>query len=578
MSRPGNPHLFPAPLAAAALPILVFSLALLQRFLHIAWGAGAILLFPVILLALIQVCSRKKSRPLSVALATASFLAGAGSFLGYAYWKTSGVDWEEYLSWQSLPVAGQTLLRTLNTVSLIKLTIATLLFAALTTLATRFAASLARSLPTLSRWRTASLIALVLLFCADLSFVYGYLNEISSREENRRNVPVWMPSRIHLRNVPKDSVFMLQLESLNSLYLYGEEKGVATPVLTKLGEESIFFPYFWANTTQTHRAMESILCGISANPGDAFSYRPEQITTNCLPEILRSAGYRTIFFYSFNDLGFFNYSEFLPRLGFSEIVHGTDLMKPGDPLHDWGYDDCVFYDRAFDYLNRTRRDGEKLFAYFAVSMHHYPFLLGADPGKPWAPLKERYRTSAGAQDRCLSRFLDRQRQYAGDQSHLLVFGDHSHPVGLQGYEYQHRGFAPESFLTPLAYQPPQRARADLALGPRPSLQPSQDQLRDTLIEWMTGDAQPQSFARAIASPLASPKTHCRAVVQPYDGGWISIISGAGKFSYSLRTRELRRYWLSENLREGEYEILRSDLSSREFMDLFGCEHMREDGL
>jgi hypothetical protein len=302
----------------------------------------------------------------------------------------------------------------------------------------------------------------------------------------------------------KEAVFVVQLESVNSLAV----RNVPQPGLETILKEGrgVLFPLFWANGTQTHRAWESILCGISGNLGPAMSADPARLTrVTCLPAHLAAGGYEPLWLYSYFNLEFFNLGEFARRAGFRDVIYGDKLMREGDPRHSWGYDDCVFYERAFDHLARhglDRRD--RLFAYFGVGMHHAPFLNSrkypqahpyADPGN----ILEHYLNSNAEQDHCLRVFWKRFKQLGRDDVHLFILPDHS--LWLPGVPvHPDAGFA-----TWLVYVPPARRAGEFE--PRTVLapMPSQAQLYPTILELLEGTPLPGSFAFALRGEPPPPR-------------------------------------------------------------------------
>lgn len=312
----------------------------------------------------------------------------------------------------------------------------------------------------------------------------------------------------------RESVFIVQLESVNSLALFqpdadgrGFRPRVPQPGLETILKEGggVLFPLFWANGTQTHRAWESILCGVSGNLGPAMSSDPTRLLrATCLPQHLASGGYQSVFLYSYFNLDFFNLGDFARRVGFREVVYGPKLMREDDPRHQWGYDDCVFYERAFDYLARQGLDRrERLFAYFEVGMHHAPFFNSmkhrqAHPYPAPATFLEHYLNSNAEQDHCLLAFWQRFRRLARDDVHLFIVPDHS--LWVHGVPaHPDAGFA-----TWLAYVPPARRAREFAPRTVAAPTPSQAQLYPTILELLEGKPLPRSFAFSLRGEKPAP--------------------------------------------------------------------------
>lgn len=324
----------------------------------------------------------------------------------------------------------------------------------------------------------------------------------------------------------KESVFIVQLESVNTLTLFERTNDAAgfRPLVAQPGLETILregggilYPFFWANSMQTNRAWETILCGVSGNLGPPISQEPARLLRRtCLPRLLADAGYARVFLYSYFDLDFFNLRGFASMAGFQEVAYGPKLMAKGDRQHQWGYDDCVFYERAFEYLAREGLDRrERVLAYFEVGMNHWPFRdtmkhPQAHPyPAPTTPL-EHYRNAVAEQDHCLLTFWKRFRALGRDDIHLFVLPDHG--VWVPGAPLH-----PDTlFATWLAYVPPARRAAEFKPRVVLSPTPSQAQLYPTIIELLDGPPQARSFGFSLRGEPASPGyDDCHLLSEPF---------------------------------------------------------------
>jgi hypothetical protein len=319
-----------------------------------------------------------------------------------------------------------------------------------------------------------------------------------------------------------DSVVIVQLESVTSFAVFeptadGEHFRARIPqpgleTIVKQGD-AVLFPLFWANGTQTHRAWESILCSVSGNLGSPLGNDPaRRLGVTCLPSHLARAGYATVFFYSYFDLDFYNFGDFAKMAGFHDIVYGPQLMRDGDRRHRWAYDDCVFYDRAFDYLAKSglgQRD--RLFAYLEVGMHHSPFFNSnkypeVHPFRTPANALQAYQNSVAEQDHCLLQFWKRFQDLGRDDVHLFILPDH----GIYGFPEPDAVFA-----TWMAYVPPKRRAREFKARAVVAPTPSQAQLYPTVLELLGGEVLPTSFAFALrGEPVPSHYSDCQLLTEP----------------------------------------------------------------
>ena len=366
-------------------------------------------------------------------------------------------------------------------------------------------------------------VFLAYLAVGDLSYA---VNELASSRLGRgfKLAPPLVPDYSGVPVRSDESVVILQLESVNSLALFDLERDgtsrsrIPLPGLSRiLGERgAVFFPRFWSNGAQTNRAWESILCGVSGNLGPPIANNPGQLGGKpCLPAHLAQAGYATVFLYSYFSPDFFNLGAFSRFAGFHELAYGHALMHDGDPRYTWGYDDCVFYERAFDYLAAKGLDQRKrLFAYFEVGTNHTPFYgtnkhPEAHPYREPRSLLEHYLNSVAEQDYCLLTFWKRFRALGRDDVHLIVLPDHS----LWVHETLGNEDAP--FATWLAYVPPRRRAAEFKKANVLAPVPSQAELYPTLLELLGGGRSPRSFAFALRGEPAPPDyDDCRQMAEP----------------------------------------------------------------
>lgn len=360
-----------------------------------------------------------------------------------------------------------------------------------------------------------------------------------------KELPLRSPDYSHVRLAAGESVFVLQLESVSSAALFERAGDGVRPLVPLPGLEAmlregdgVLFPFFWANGTQTNRAHEAILCAVSGNAGQALSVDPARLGRKvCLPRQLAASGFATVFLYSYFDLEFFNFAEFQKAIGFGSLVYGPALMQEGDRRHAWGYDDCVFYERAFDYLEKGGLGKrERLFAYFEVGSHHAPY--GGTPKYPEAhpyrapkTFTEHYLNSVAEQDHCLHAFWKRFKALARDDVHLIVVPDHS--IWLHGTSH------PDAvFQTWLAYLPPARRKSEFAPGMVLTPVPSQAQIYPTVLELLGGAPSPDSFAFALrGSPAPIDYRDCHLLADPY--ARLVVVDRGRRAEYVLQTGTVR---------------------------------------
>ncbi len=254
----------------------------------------------------------------------------------------------------------------------------------------------------------------------------------TSAQNKAANLSEWQ--KIATQPVPSylDNIIFLHLESFNGQLVSAS----ITPNFYDLATSSYYFPRFYANNIQTIYGQENILCSMPGSFSPILVESGEDKNILCLPQMLRTAGYRT-FFAKAGELSFAQTGKFMTNIGFSE-THSADLMQPGDPKYVMGYREDVFYARVFDYLQA--HPAPRNLIYIAVSgTSHWPFELPKDitpaqtAGLPYSQPKnfeERFSNNSYLQDSYLKIALQRIDQlYPAHNYTLLVVGDHSWPLG-----------------------------------------------------------------------------------------------------------------------------------------------------
>ncbi len=387
----------------------------------------------------------------------------------------------------------------------------------------------------------------------------------------------------------KENVFILQLESTNGLALDGKAvvNGKAydddyMPELRRAAKDGVFFPQFFGNTMQTHRAQETILCGIVNNFVNSFTWS-ETMRSSCLPAILSKDGYDTYFFQSYWDDNFYDTKNFMHYIGF-ENYHSEDIMEEGDPWYQWGYDDCTYYDRVFSFLDTQNLSDKKSLVYITVSSNHANFDPKNGYENVWAfpepqNFIEKYLNSALVQDHCVARFYDRFRRQYADTSHLFILGDHSHPVGINGSEDFARGFTTDNYVIPLAYIPPRGRSEEFDIGKEvKELRYSQTDILATIFELLSGQQYRNSFADTLKkhdSVLASLTADqdyedCHMFVQAFNQVAASSVINDVKYTYVFDDQSLQISNIGDDILERNRNTLPMKLGYEDFKAKYTC--------
>ena len=314
--------------------------------------------------------------------------------------------------------------------------------------------------------------------------------------------------------------------------------------------------------------------------GDAYSYNPKAINTKCLPEIFKENGYKTVFLSSYYEDQFFNMGEFIDTIGFEDNHHGDIMVTEEDTKYPWGYDDCAFVKRSFDYLKSTYVPDTKKFVFFEFTNNHMPFTPREEYAftHPFSEPRnyiEKYLNSAAGQDHCVGEFYKAFQEYTGGKAHLLILPDHSWPVGTHGNTVNERNAYNDNILINFAYVPPVSRRDEFRIGEVMDRIFEQTDIIPTVFELLNGTPYPQSFAFALKKD-GQPESYedCHVFTQPYGGGMLTILRGQDKFIYLVPKQKIIHYDLKVDWLEEHPEVVGTNVSYDQFVEKYMCDRYR----
>lgn len=329
------------------------------------------------------------------------------------------------------------------------------------------------------------------------------------------------------------SIFLLQQESVNSEFVAPD----ITPTMYALSKQGVLLTHHYSTAIQTKRSTEVTLC--SGLPSISISARADfslsgRVTGEllCLPEILKRAGYTTVFFQNF-DLGFQSIGSFMRSIGFDD-VRGTDIMQPGDLQMRWGYREDVYFQRVFEYIREHYPEANrKLFVYTVIgATNHHPFpadtatlrpdVYATLPYKDAQEYRARRKNSLFAQDAYLKDFWDGIQTLAqAPRVDFYTFGDHPIAINRASPEYSFNAVESEqaNFQTALLYMPGSAYRKMMSVDRviTDDLGTSHQGIAPTILESL-GMPNPFPLSKSFYSVLTTkelPKPRCVVNVQPY---------------------------------------------------------------
>lgn len=370
-------------------------------------------------------------------------------------------------------------------------------------------------------------------------------NSIQNRESILNKI-----HNIDNSNLPKylDNIIILQIESLNGFLV--DEKN--TPNLIKASQEGMSFSKFYSNSVQTILGQENILCSLPSSFDLNLVNNPDYQEVLCLPEIFQNLDYKTFFLKTYN-LNFSKTGKLMNGLQFDE-VHAEDIMQEGDTRYPWGYQDDIFYVRAFDYIKENKEQNN--FAYIEVGpINHWPFHTpDALKNESLIPEpknhKERLVNTTYLQDKFLETAFSKLDEVFPEKNYtLLILGDHSWPAEMHpGNNFNERNAYEENFRTFLTIivGNEQKYKNIKINTPHSHLD-----ILPSILDLFSIDYPMNNFQKSFFQDTKEENKKI-LLIQPYADQYINIISDNTKYQYNNTSQQILLYSGEEEI---EYEII-----------------------
>ncbi|MBN2317856.1 MAG: sulfatase-like hydrolase/transferase [Acidobacteria bacterium] len=360
-----------------------------------------------------------------------------------------------------------------------------------------------------------------------------------------------------------DVIFVVKQESLNDL-LVGPQ---ITPQLLKASRDGILFRQLYANSIQSLRGYECILCGVPPNIEGALvdDYSAEEINKlSCLPRIFKALGYSTLYFFggSHNP----RIVSFAKSIGFERVL-ADNIVHPEDIKFDWGYREDIFYTRVHEYI-QDHHANDKLFVFIDTgATNHAPFEVLDDALRDQIPFphpdkfQERLSNTTFVQDAYFGHLYDIYRRHYAPRSSLIAVSDHAWPMPRHKHNiYNERGAYEENFLITLLFTPPSTKREDFAIGNTVTHRFSQMDILPSILD-MIGLNRNRLLGESFAPWLLANQNYRRTEpqksklsIQPYGGGYISVVQYPRKYLFDVLSQDIKIYDLMQDPEEQNPEI------------------------
>ena len=231
----------------------------------------------------------------------------------------------------------------------------------------------------------------------------------------------------------KPNVLLLILEGISGVHLeslarvHGIQSTIALPELDRIADANLSYSTFISHNRQTNRGEYAILCGdmpalVNAEPKMTRALTAQDL--NCLPSVLRRAGYTTVYLQA-APIGFMSKDSFMPRAGFDE-VHGEQWFRRSYARNQWGIDDLAFLQQSTAKIEQLQKEGSPWFLTLLTVGTHHPYIVPREYGAGTFPDAARYLDTAVAQ------FIEKISVMGVLEDTLIVItSDES--VGITGY-------------------------------------------------------------------------------------------------------------------------------------------------
>ena len=173
----------------------------------------------------------------------------------------------------------------------------------------------------------------------------------------------------------KPNIVLIVMEGVRSeeIGVYGGAVPGLTPNLDQLSREGTRVDRFYSNGNHTPEGELALWYGLMASPYEVMLTTRSDVPMTGLPELLRSAGWKSFLWIHNGDQNFYRRDRFyLPR-GF-RTIDGRDF-PPSEPRTNWGFSDRALARQAIKTFDAT---SEPFAAMVLTVSNHHPFQLPSD--------------------------------------------------------------------------------------------------------------------------------------------------------------------------------------------------------
>jgi hypothetical protein len=260
------------------------------------------------------------------------------------------------------------------------------------------------------------------------------------------------------RDAPNVVVIILESTRFDHTSVPGSPAVVQTPHIASLAERGSSASRARAVVPHTTKSVFSILCGRMPTMQRVPVEVAETIVVDCLPEVVRRAGFQTAFFQS--ALGAFEHRPRLVSLmGFDHYEAWEDIG--GQPLGYLASDDETL-GPAFESWLDARDPNQPFMSVLLTSAPHHPYRVpavveqrAAAAGAPTGSDADRFARLVEAEDILVGSILEAlEARGLTSNTIVVVAGDHGEGFGAKGVRQHDNNFYEEGLHVPLVMAGP----------------------------------------------------------------------------------------------------------------------------
>ncbi|HUS68724.1 MAG TPA: sulfatase-like hydrolase/transferase [Kofleriaceae bacterium] len=268
--------------------------------------------------------------------------------------------------------------------------------------------------------------------------------------------PPYLVAREELARIaagPRSNVVIVVMESTRRdvTSLAGAPSPAATPNLQAMARAGLEMTNARAVIPHTSKSIFSILCGRPPFMQNALLELSDVTVVQCLPSVLRAAGWRTGFFQS-SVGGFEDRPRMARKLGFERFAAWEDIQ--GEPIGYLASDDESLA-APLDAFIAEAADRPFL-AVLLTSGPHHPYRLSTrakerseESGAPWRTPRESYLRLVEAEDALVGAIHEvLAARGVAERTIVVVMGDHGEGFGEKGTRQHDNNFYEEGLHVP----------------------------------------------------------------------------------------------------------------------------------